>query len=232
MGQPLDDRGLADPRLADQHRIVFRTPLQDLDGSANLVVAADHRIELAVLGTLGHVDGVLVERLTRFLGIGVVYRLSATQVGNGILQRLFRYTLAEQQLAESGIGIQRRQQDQLAGDVLVALLLRQAIGLIEQPRQVLGHVHVPGRVLQFRQTVEFLGQRLTERIDVEAHLHQQRLDRAALLFEQRLHQVKRLDGRVVQANGNGLCVGEGKLQLAGQTVYTHEDLSSSGAGRH
>ena len=46
--EPFDDRGLADARLADQHRIVLGAPLQDLDRAADLVVAADHRIELAL----------------------------------------------------------------------------------------------------------------------------------------------------------------------------------------
>ncbi len=44
--EPLGDRGLADARLTDQHRVVLRAPREDLDHAANLLVAADHRIEL------------------------------------------------------------------------------------------------------------------------------------------------------------------------------------------
>ena len=46
--QAFDDRRLADAGLADQHRVVLGAPLQDLDRAADLVVAADHRVELAV----------------------------------------------------------------------------------------------------------------------------------------------------------------------------------------
>ena len=46
--QAFDDRGLADARLADQHRVVLGAPLQHLDRAADLVVAADHRVELAL----------------------------------------------------------------------------------------------------------------------------------------------------------------------------------------
>ena len=46
--RPFDDRGLADAGLADQHRVVLGAPLQHLDRAADLVVAADHRIELAL----------------------------------------------------------------------------------------------------------------------------------------------------------------------------------------
>ena len=46
--QALDDGGLADAGLADQHGIVLGAAAQHLDGAADLLVAADHRIELAV----------------------------------------------------------------------------------------------------------------------------------------------------------------------------------------
>ena len=48
LGQPLDDGGLADAGLADEHGVVLRTPREHLDDPADLGVAADHRVELAV----------------------------------------------------------------------------------------------------------------------------------------------------------------------------------------
>ena len=50
LGQPLDDGGLADAGLADQHRVVLGPPAQHLDDAADLLVAADDRVELAVAG--------------------------------------------------------------------------------------------------------------------------------------------------------------------------------------
>src|ERR1700761_5786112 len=41
------DRRLADAGLADQHRVVLGATAQHLDHSSDLVVAADHRVELA-----------------------------------------------------------------------------------------------------------------------------------------------------------------------------------------
>jgi hypothetical protein len=46
--QAFGDGGLADAGLADQHGIVLGAAAQHLDGAADLLVAADHRIELAV----------------------------------------------------------------------------------------------------------------------------------------------------------------------------------------
>ena len=67
--QPFDDRGLADARLADQDRIVLGAARQHLDHAADLLVAADDRIELALARQLGQVAAVPLERLVGALGI-------------------------------------------------------------------------------------------------------------------------------------------------------------------
>ena len=81
--QAFDDRGLADAGLADQHRVVLGAPLQHLDRAADLVVAADHRVELALPGALGQVDRVFLQRLALRLrrpvrhGLPAAHRLDA-----------------------------------------------------------------------------------------------------------------------------------------------------------
>ena len=69
LGEPLDDGGLADAGLTDEHGVVLRAPGQHLDDAADLVVAADDRVDLALVGAGGEVDGVLLERLERRLGV-------------------------------------------------------------------------------------------------------------------------------------------------------------------
>ena len=66
--QALDDRRLADAGLADQHRIVLGAPRQHLDGAADLLVAANDRIELAVARSVGEVAGVFLQRVILVLG--------------------------------------------------------------------------------------------------------------------------------------------------------------------
>ena len=63
LGEPFHDRGFAHARLADQHRVVLGATLEDLDGAADLVVAADDRVELALARAFREVDGVLLECL-------------------------------------------------------------------------------------------------------------------------------------------------------------------------
>ena len=78
LGQALDDGGLADAGLADQHRVILGAPAQDLDHAADLFVAADHRIELAAAGQLGQVAAVLLQRRVGALRIGRGDALGAT----------------------------------------------------------------------------------------------------------------------------------------------------------
>ena len=68
-GEALDDRGLADAGLADEHRVVLGAARQHLDDAADLLVAADDRVELALAGVLGEVAAVLLERLVLLLGV-------------------------------------------------------------------------------------------------------------------------------------------------------------------
>ncbi len=68
LGEALDDRRLADAWLADQHGVVLRSAREHLDDAADLLVAADHGVELAELGDLGQVAPEALERTLLLLG--------------------------------------------------------------------------------------------------------------------------------------------------------------------
>src|SRR5690606_8844277 len=59
--EPLDDGGLPDTGLTDQHGVVLRAAGQDLDGLLDLVGAADHGVELALAGLGREVTAELLE---------------------------------------------------------------------------------------------------------------------------------------------------------------------------
>ena len=60
--QALDDCGFADARLPREDGVVLPTAHQDVDGLADLAVPADHRVHLALAGTLRQIGRELVER--------------------------------------------------------------------------------------------------------------------------------------------------------------------------
>ena len=61
LGQPLHDRRLADTRFADEHRVVLGPPGEDLHDPLDLLLPADHGVELALPRGLGEVAAELVE---------------------------------------------------------------------------------------------------------------------------------------------------------------------------
>src|SRR5262245_45475571 len=74
LGETLDDGGLADARLSDQHRVVLGASGQDLDHALDFGFPADHGVELVLARELRQVAGELVQnrRLRALLRAGVV----------------------------------------------------------------------------------------------------------------------------------------------------------------
>src|ERR1017187_554853 len=61
LGQALDDRRLADPRLSYQDGIVLRAPAKDLDDAANLGLAPDNGVHLALAREFGQIPAERLE---------------------------------------------------------------------------------------------------------------------------------------------------------------------------
>ncbi len=71
-GQAFDHRGLADACFAGEDRIVLAAAGEHVDHQADLRIASQHRIQLAVARALGQVDAVLVQvRAATRLAAGV-----------------------------------------------------------------------------------------------------------------------------------------------------------------
>ena len=136
--EPLGDRGLADARLADQHRVVLRAAREDLDHATDLLVAADHGIELALLGGLGQVAAELRERLVGALGI---LRRDALPAADRLDPRL---DLG----ARHGL---EREEEMLGRDVVVAHQLAFLVRAVEHARERRGRVRLLLAALHGRQ---------------------------------------------------------------------------------
>ena len=93
MGQALDDGGLADAGLADEHGVVLGAPAQHLHHALGLALAPDDRIELLLARELREVAAELVEHK----GTGRALLPAATGGGAGLLLAA-RTAVARQQL--------------------------------------------------------------------------------------------------------------------------------------
>ena len=143
--QALDDGGLADAGFADQHRIVLGAPRQHLDGAADFLVAADHRIELAVARGLGQVAGIFLQRIVGVLGRRRVGGAAFAQGFDRRVEVLRRNPGIGQNLSGVAALVRRqRQQQPFDGDIAVAGLLAGLLGGIEDARQSRVEIDLPG----------------------------------------------------------------------------------------
>ena len=123
--QAFGDGGLADAGLADQHGIVLGAPGQHLDGAADLLVAADDGIDLALGGGRGEVAGIALERIVGLLRRGAVGGAALADLVDGLIERGrrdARHSSSTRPASLDGVHGQRQQQP-LDGDELVAGLV-------------------------------------------------------------------------------------------------------------
>ena len=198
--QTLQDGGLANAGFADQHGIVLGATLQHLNGATNLAIPAYHRVELALLGALSEIYAETHQRLSGFLSAGIADSFAATQIADGILQGLFADTIGVEQFAEFTLVAERRQNDGLAGDEFVTFLLRVLVGHVEQSAQLIGRHHIATVALHLGQALHDLLQSRTQIRDREPRLRKQLPHRAALLVQQRQHEVYWFDEIIVIAH--------------------------------
>ena len=131
-GQAFDDGGLADARLADQHRVVLGAARKHLDHAADLFVAADHRIELALRGQLRQIAAVFFQRFVGGFGILGGDALAAAHFLQGPHQALARDAEFAEQLARRPGVLGGGQQHVLDRDVVVLQALGFVFGLGQQ----------------------------------------------------------------------------------------------------
>ena len=131
--QPFDDGGLADARLADQHRVVLGPARQDLHHALDLFLAADHRVELAVPGQLREVPSELVEHhrslAAALRGTGDLLTLAGGVAGeeldHGLADAVEVRTELLQHLRGDALALaDQSEQDVLGADVVVTELQR------------------------------------------------------------------------------------------------------------
>ena len=209
--EALDDRGLADARVADQHRVVLRAPRQHLNDAPDLLVPADNGVELAGLGERGQVAAELLQRLVRALGV----------LGGDALSSAYFLDSRQQLVARDRL---EREQEVLDGDVLVVELLRFGARLVERARQPGRHARLLCGALHGRLLCQ-------PRFCLRPQRLRRRDERARqLLVEQRQQKMLGIDLGVAAAprvlDGGCDCF----LRLDGETIEVHLSSASWAAG--
>ena len=171
--EALDDRGLADAGLADQHGVVLRAAVEHLHQPLDLDGAADHRVELAQPRQLREVRRVAAERLVlRVGGGGVDTRAAAHLAQRGVDALPGDAVLLEdrRRLAVAHVG--DGDQQVLDADELVLEAVGLAVGGVEQPDDAGGRVNLHHVMAELGRAVEVAADAGGERLHVDAQLAQ------------------------------------------------------------
>ena len=138
-GQPFDYGRLADAWLADQHRVVLRLAAQDANHAADLLVAADDRVELVLARGFDKVAAVLLQHFVSVLRIVAGHALVAADLGQGPEKII----LADAERGKDPAGgcriafLKQSKEEVLDGHVFVLQLGGLVFGLDQQLREAL-----------------------------------------------------------------------------------------------
>ena len=110
--EAFDDRRLADAGLADQDRIVLGAARKHLNGAADFLIAADHRVELAFARRLREVAGVFLQRVIGVFGGGGIRGAAFAKIFDGAVQALRSDAGLGEDLARVAVGVHRKRKQQ------------------------------------------------------------------------------------------------------------------------
>src|SRR5271155_1684114 len=180
-------------RLANQHRIIFRAPRQNLHHAPDFLVAPDHRVQLATPRQVRQIPPVLFQRAIGGFRILRSHPVAAANRGHRLQNRLVARARADQRLGRR-IFFRRGdgQQNMLGRNVLIL----QPLHLVERVLQNL--VRRRTQILlrdagNFRQPRDLLLHVTRDRRRRHPQLLQQRRHHAVALRHQRPQQMQRLD---------------------------------------
>ena len=217
------DRGLAGAGLADQGGVVLGTPGEDLDGAADLLVAADDGVELALACGPGEVAGELFHGVVGAFGPRAVGTLAAPQGFDRRVERLRGHPCSLQGLACGTLREGKRGQQALDGDVGISGLVGELFGAVEHPY---GIIVQPRRGL--RSAAGHRRDLRKARIDGrrgQRGLPTRPLDQpgghAFAVLQQRLGDVQGRDALVVHADRDGLRGLQEALRTVGELFEIH-----------
>ncbi len=223
--EPLHDRGLAHAGRANQDRIVLGPAREDLDHPPDLLVAADDRVELALLGERGEVAPVLVERLVGALRVRARDPLAAAHRRRRLQQLLAGEPRRSQRFRHRAVlALGQGQQQVLDAHVLVLHLPGEGLRRVQHLVRPRGDVELAGggaRTRHARQLVERLSEALQQRGRAGPRLLHHPGSHSAVLREERHRQMLGVDLRVALPLGQALGLSERLLPFLGQPVGIH-----------
>ena len=223
LGQALGDGGLAHAGLADEAGVVLGLAGEDADDAADLVVAADDRVQLLLPGQGSQILAVLFQHVVGVLRVVGVHLTGAADLLQGGEVPLHGHVVPTEQGAHVLVRLGDEAHHQmLHGDVAVAHLLHARFGLVQGFVQRLGSVELAAAAA----TIAGLAVQQVRELALEAghvHLHGgEKLGVQVLsVVDQRVQQVGLLHLGMVSLLGHPLGGLDGFDAFLGELVGIH-----------
>ena len=144
LGQALDDCRFTNARFANKHRVVLRAARKHLNGAADLVRAADDRIELALARLLSEVLAVLVQCIKLGFALLVGHAGVAAKVIVGLFDVFARHACAVEDFARLALVFGEGNEQMLTRRIGVAHLfggLHRVVNGVHEALRRKGHAH-------------------------------------------------------------------------------------------
>ena len=226
--EPLGDRRLADARASDEDGVVLGAAGERLHHAANLVVAAYHGVELAVAGELCEVDRVAFEGLVPALGARVGDAAPSPDALHRLVGALAVDAVRQHDMRGGPALVGERGDEQvLGGDVLVAEAVRLLPGGAEHIVYAGGRVHLVRVVGERRRVAERDLDLAADGLDGRAEVAQHLRGDAALVLEEREHDVLDVPLRVPEPGHDLLAGVDDGQRLLGEVFLSERHLPTS-----
>jgi len=217
--EPLGNGGLADARLADQHRVVLGAAAEDLDDAPDLLVPADDGVEPACARLGREVAAVLLERLVGRLGVGARHALAAAHALERAEDRLAACAVLLEQPLRVATHLGHADQEVLGAGVLVAHPPRLVLGAVDDALRA--RVQAQLAALDAGAPRQDRGDLAPERGEIHAQAPERLGGDAVVRTDERREQVLRVQDGALHPLGELLGGDDGLLGLLGESVELH-----------
>ena len=220
-GEAFGDGGFANARLTNQNGVVLGAAGQHLHGAANLIVAADDRVDLAVAGGLSEVTGEFLQRLIAVFGAGAVGRAALAQVINRGIEVLGGDRTCSQRVLGRGFDHGQSCQQAFHGHKTVARLAGDFLRLIQYAHQLAVRAGVGGRTADLGLLGERCVHSLAHAIRRATRAGDQVGGKAFAVVQKRFQQMFGGQLRMAVAHRNGLSRLQEAPRPLGELVQVH-----------
>ena len=138
--QAFHNSGFANPRFADEHRVILGTAGEHLNSATNFFITANHRVKLALAGHFRDVARVFLQRVEAILRVLAIHCAALAKRGDGLFQLIGFGTCQAQRAAGITLTAGKRHQHAVLRHKGIAGAIRLFLGIAQDAHDIGGKI--------------------------------------------------------------------------------------------